>query len=120
MMKKIFAVVFIVIMLIIFFVIFVITNKCTSDFSDLSIHDISLYENTFKATAMQLSSGKSIRNYSYTVNNDSLYITIYSGMVTRKHQSGTLYINFTDSQLCDIKTVYLQNGESVKLIYPIN
>ncbi len=119
-MKKFCFVIFIAVILALFSVRIFVDNGRSSDFSSLSVKDISLYENTFSTTVNHLSSGSSIRDYSYAIDNSSLYITVYSGLVTRKYPSGTLNIKFTDPQLSDVKAVYLQDGSLKKLIYPID
>lgn len=94
-------------------------NRGDSDYSNLYVGDILLNKSEFSAKAVQESSGKSFRKYDYQIDNDSLYITLFSGIVTRSYPSGTIQIEINDSQLNKVRHVYLKNKNDTKLIYTV-
>lgn len=92
-------------------------NNGSSNYSGVSIENISLSKNIFSADAVMFSSGTSFRKYEYQIDGSSLYITIYTGLVTKKYSSGNMRIEITDPQLKQVDFVYLKDGEQIKLIY---
>lgn len=92
-------------------------NNGSSNYSGVSIENISLSKNIFSADAVMFSSGTSFRKYEYQIDGSSLYITIYTGLVTKKYSSGNMRIEITDPQLNQVDFVYLKDGEQTKMIY---
>ena len=92
-------------------------NNGSSNYSGVSIENMSLSEDIFSADAVMFSSGTSFRKYEYEIDGSSLYITIYTGLVTKKYSSGNMRIEITDPQLNQVDFVYLKDGEQTKMIY---
>ena len=92
-------------------------NKGNSNYSGVSIENALLSEDMFSADAFMFSSGTSFRRYEYQIDGSSMYITIYTGLVTKKYSSGNMRIEITDPQLKQVDFVYLKDGEQIKLIY---
>lgn len=79
--------------------------------SEIIIRDVSLSEQKFTLSGSFVSSGKSFRNYTYTIDGDSLYIVINGGLVTKEYPSGDFSIKIEDENLKNVSKVFLKHGE---------
>lgn len=79
--------------------------------SEIIIRDASLSEQKFTLSGSFVSSGKSFRNYTYTIDGDSLYIVINGGLVTKEYPSGDFSIKIEDENLKNVSKVFLKHGE---------
>lgn len=79
--------------------------------SEIIIRDVSLSEQKFTLSGSFVSSGKSFRNYTYTIDGDSLYIVINGGLVTKKYSSGDFSIKIDDVNLKNVSKVFLKHGK---------
>lgn len=114
--KKVIAMSIIVVMLICF--LFSLRNSQLSvSMSEIIIRDISLSEQSFTLTGDFISSGKSFRNYTYTVDEHNLYITIKGGLVTKKYPSGHFSIIIEDENLQNATKVFLTRGKDKEPIH---
>lgn len=85
--------------------------------SEISIHNMSLSDHTFTARGTFVSSGKSFRSYTYTIDGCALYITIYGGLVTKKYPNGDFSITIEDIGLQNVSEVFLIHGKDAEQIY---
>lgn len=79
--------------------------------SEIIIRDVSLSEQKFTLSGSFVSSGKSFRNYTYTIDGDSLYIVINGGLVIKKYPLGDFSINIEDENLKNVSKVFLKHGK---------
>lgn len=79
--------------------------------SEIIIRDVSLSEQKFTLSGSFVSSGKSFRKYTYTIDGDSLYIVISGGLVTKKYPSGDFSIKIEDVNLKNVSKVFLKHGK---------
>lgn len=79
--------------------------------SEIIIRDVSLSEQKFTLSGSFVSSGKSFRNYTYTIDGDSLYIVINGGLVTKEYSSGDFSIKIEDVNLKNVSKVFLKHGK---------
>lgn len=79
--------------------------------SEIIIREVSLSEQKFTLSGSFVSSGKSFRNYTYTIDGDSLYIVINGGLVTKKYPFGDFSIKIEDENLKNVSKVFLKHGE---------
>lgn len=79
--------------------------------SEIIIRDVSLSEQKFTLSGSFVSSGKSFRNYTYTIDGDSLYIVINGGLVTKEYPSGDFSIKIEDEKLKNVSKVFLKHGK---------
>ncbi len=87
-----------------------------TDFVTIGVSKADLTENQFTAHLMTSSSGTAFQKYEYEIKDDSLYITVWSGLVNKKYSSGEMDIKIKDD-LSNIKSVYLKDKDNTKLIY---
>ena len=85
---------------------FICSNNGNSDYSSVYISNIHIGESKFQAQAIQNSSGKSFTRYNYKIEEDCLYLTLYSKLAGKRHHGGIMNIDIQDD-LSDIKNVYL-------------
>lgn len=79
--------------------------------SEIIIRDVSLSEQKFTLSGSFVSSGKSLRNYTYTIDGDSLYIVISGSFVTKKYPQGDFSIKIEDVNLKNVSKVFLKHGK---------
>lgn len=77
--------------------------------SEIIIRDVSLSEQKFTLSGSFVSSGKSFRKYTYTIDGDSLYIVINGGLVTKEYPSGDFSIKIEDENLKNVSKVFLKH-----------
>ncbi len=87
-----------------------------TDFTTVSVSEAELTENQFTAHLMTSSSGTAFQKYEYKIKDNSLYITVWSGLVNKKYSSGEMDIEIEDN-LKNITAVYLKDKDNKKLIY---
>lgn len=85
---------------------------------DAEVEDIHLEDGRFSMTAGQGgNSGTSFRRFRYDIQDDALYLTLYSGLVYGSFRGDSLDITIRDEGLCEVRRVYLRDGFNTKLIY---
>lgn len=104
------------IMIVVVLVVFVFSLKNNSQMlgvsmSEIIIHDVSLSKKSFTLTGAFASSGKSFRNYTYTIDGNSLYIVINGGLVTKKYPIGDFSVKIEDVNLRNVTKVFLTHGK---------
>ncbi len=87
-----------------------------TDFVTVSVSKAELTKNQFTAHLMTSSSGTAFQKYEYEIKDNSLYITVWSGLVNKKYSSGEMDIKIEDN-LSNITSVYLKDKDNTKLIY---
>lgn len=100
---------------------FFVLNRSEADMksvtnSEVAFTDISLSDIELNATGTFMASGKSFRKYDYTIKENSLYITVYGGLVSNKYPNGDFIIDIQDD-LQGIDTVYLKSGDEETAIF---
>lgn len=118
--KPIWIIVIIVLVAIVGLVLFVL-NRSDEDMksvtnSELTFTNVSLSDTALNATGIFTASGKSFREYVYTIEGDALYITIYGGLVSNKCPNGDFIIDIQDD-LQGVNTVYLKSGDEETAIF---
>ncbi|MDE6319443.1 MAG: hypothetical protein K2M22_07025 [Lachnospiraceae bacterium] len=84
--------------------------------SEVVLTNISLSDTALNAAGTFTSSGNSFRKYVYTIKENSLYITVYGGLVSNKYPNGDFTIDIQDD-LHGINTVYLKSGDEETVIF---
>lgn len=84
--------------------------------SEVAFTNISLSDTELNAAGTFIASGKSFRKYAYTIKDNSLYITVYGGLVRNKYPNGDFIIDIQDD-LQGIDTVYLKSGDEETAIF---
>lgn len=84
--------------------------------SEVAFTNISLSDTELNAAGTFIASGKSFRKYAYAIKDNSLYITVYGGLVRNKYPNGDFIIDIQDD-LQGIDTVYLKSGDEETVIF---
>ena len=107
-------------LVVVFGVLFFITNKNESLSSNqLAIEHISLSNDRLMINGTILSSGTSYRHYSYDRMDNKIQITIFGGLVTKKHSNGDFDITIKDDEFQGVDTFYLKHEDDELIrIYP--
>ncbi len=85
---------------------------------DVSISEIALENGHFTMTASQGgNSGTSFRHSAYEIEDDTLYVTLYSGLVYGGYRADTMRVDIQEDELNEVRQVYLRNNSAQKLIY---
>lgn len=84
--------------------------------TEIAFSNMILTDTNLTATAIFTSSGKSFRGYDYTIEENTLYITVYGGLVSNKYPNGDLTIDIQD-ELQSITTICLKNNDDVTVLY---
>lgn len=110
----------IILVLVIIIIVIIIINLVSgtvSSATELAFEDAQLFETSFYTKAYFLSSGKSLRRYTYKIENNVLYVTVYGGLVNKQFPNGDFVIDIQDN-LHDVSTVYLRSKGKITKIYP--
>lgn len=95
--------------------VFIYSGDKTSN-TELSFENIELTDTSFTAQCIFISSGKSFRKYDYTMEGDTLYLTVYGGLVNSKYPNGNFEIVIED-HLENITKVCLNGTDEVTVLY---
>lgn len=95
--------------------VFIYSGDKTSN-TELLFENIELTDTSFTAQCMFTSSGKSFRKYDYTMEGDTLYLTVYGGLVNSKYPNGDFEIVIQD-HLENITKVCLNGTDEVTVLY---
>ncbi len=106
---------FIIIIVLVGVMVFIYSGDKTSN-TELSFENIELTDTSFTAQCIFTSSGKSFRKYDYTMEGDTLYLTVYGGLVNRKYPNGDFEIVIED-HLENITKVCLNGTDEVTVLY---
>lgn len=106
---------FIIIIILVGVMVFIYSGDKTSN-TELSFENIELTDTSFTAQCIFTSSGKSFRKYDYTMEGDTLYLTVYGGLVNRKYPNGDFEIVIED-HLENITKVCLNGTDEVTVLY---
>lgn len=106
---------FIIIIVFVGVMVFVYSDDKTSN-TELSFENIELTDTSFTAQCIFTSSGKSFRKYDYTMEGDTLYLTVYGGLVNNKYPNGDFEIVIQD-HLENITKVCLKGTDEVTVLY---
>ncbi len=118
-MKKKTPIVILVLIIIIVIIIIKLVSGTISSAAELAFEDAQLSGTSFYTKASFLSSGKSLRRYTYKIENNVLYITVYGGLVNKQFPKGDFVIYIRDD-LRDVSTVYLRSkGQITTKIHPL-
>ena len=94
-------------------------NRVTNvSFDEVALTDISVVGDTVTLSGSLLNSAKSYRKYAYTVESDTLYLTISAGLVNHKYPHGDFTIEIRDPELQNISTICLKRDNKIKKVYP--
>lgn len=115
--KKAPVVILVLVILIIVVIIINLVSGTVLSAAELAFEDVQLSETSFYTKASFLSSGKSLRRYTYKIENNALYITVYGGLVNKQFPKGDFVIDIQDN-LLDVSIVYLRNKGKITKIYP--
>lgn len=92
----------------------------TSDYTNILVENVRLTETYFETNLRYLTSGSSFRKFKYEIKNDALFITVYSGLVSKKFPNSEEYIRI-EKDLNGVNLVYLKDdNNNRKLIYSKN
>lgn len=102
------------------FVMFFSLNKSSTPISEIAFNEISITQNegVVIIAGTLMSSGKSYRDFTYSIQDDTLMVTINSGIVSKKHMDGSFYIKIEDVRISNVQEIYLHDGKDTSLIYP--
>lgn len=89
---------------------------CKTSYSGLHVHEESLSDNEFSLRVDTGASALGFFKYEYEVDENRLYITIYSSIFRGK--AWPPKIKIIDSALSNVDSVYLKDELSIKQIYP--
>ncbi len=106
---------FIIIIVLVGVMVFIYSGDKTSN-TELSFENIELTDTSFTAQCIFISSGKSFRKYDYTMEGDTLYLTVYGGLVNSKYPNGNFEIVIED-HLENITKVCLNGTDEVTVLY---
>ncbi len=106
---------FIIIIVLVGVMVFIYSGDKTSN-TELSFENIELTDTSFTAQCIFTSSGKSFRKYDYTMEGDTLYLTVYGGLANRKYPNGDFEIVIED-HLENITKVCLNGTDEVTVLY---
>lgn len=84
--------------------------------SEIALSDMMLYDQDFSAQCTFVSSGKSFRKYDYSIVGETMYLTIFGGLVSADYPTGDFTIWIQDD-FKDVKKVVLKSGEKEELIF---
>ena len=104
-----------------FIAIFVcLRANSVTDVNELAFNEIEMIksENKVVLKGELVSSGKSYYGYTYCFQDNSLYISIKSGMITRKHTDGSFEIAIENSKISETNKIYVKDRSNMTLIYP--
>lgn len=102
-------------------IVFFIYNRSAEDMmsvsdTEISFSNIELTDTNLTAVAAFTASGKSYRKYNYTVEGNTLYITVYGGLVSSRYPNGDFMIDIHDN-LQNITTVCLKDNNNATVLY---
>ena len=106
---------FIIIIVLVGVMVFIYSGDKTSN-TEKSFENIELTDTSFTAQCIFISSGKSFRKYDYTMEGDTLYLTVYGGLVNSKYPNGNFEIVIED-HLENITKVCLNGTDEVTVLY---
>lgn len=106
---------FIIIIVLVGVMVFIYSGDKTSN-TELLFENIELTDTSFTAQCVFTSSGKSFRKYDYTMEGDTLYLTVYGGLVNSKYPNGDFEIVIQD-HLENITKVCLNGTDEVTVLY---
>lgn len=106
---------FIIIIVLVGVMVFIYSGDKTSN-TELSFENIELTDTSFTAQCIFISSGKSFRKYDYTMEGDTLYLTVYGGLVNSRYPNGNFEIVIED-HLENITKVCLNGTDEVTVLY---
>jgi len=86
--------------------------------SEVAFTNILLADNTLTISGSLLNSAKSYREYTYTIESDTLYLTVSAGMINRKYPYGDFTIEIQDVALQNVSAIHLKSDSETKQIYP--
>lgn len=89
---------------------------CKTSYSGLHVHEESLSDNEFSMRVDTGASALGFFKYEYEIDENCLYITIYTSIFRGK--AWPPEIKIVDSALSDVDSVYLKDELSIKQIYP--
>lgn len=96
-----------------------INYNTTTNYLTIGVSDAKLTESEFTAHLVTSSSGSKFQKYEYEIKDNSLYITVWSGLDNSKYSaeySGEMDIKIEDN-LSNVTSVYLNDKDDTKLIY---
>ena len=86
--------------------------------TDVSVESLTLEDNCFSMTAGQ--GGKSARTFrraSWEIEDDTLYITLFSGLIRSGCRQDHITVKFEEDALREVRQVCLRDHSFAKLIY---
>lgn len=101
-------------------VMFFTLCKSSTSINELAFNEISIInaENKLVLNGTLVSSGKSYHDFTYSIQDNTVYITINSGIVHKKYQGGHFEIVIEEPNISSIQQIYLQDGSNSTLIFP--
>jgi len=85
---------------------------------DAAVENVILEDGYFSMTASQGgNSGTSFRRSGYEIEEDTLYVTLFSGLVYGDFRADRLEVSIQDDGLKEVRRVCLRDGSALKLIY---
>ena len=108
------AFIIIIVLVGVMFSVYICDDKTSN--TELSFENIELTDTSFTAQCIFISSGKSFRKYDYTMEGDTLYLTVYGGLVNSKYPNGNFEIVIED-HLENITKVCLNGTDEVTVLY---
>lgn len=113
------AIVLIAIVLVLLFLVARGNNNMTSvSSSEVAFTDIRLADDTLTISGSLLNSAKSYREYAYTIESNTLYLTISAGVINHKYPYGDFTIEIQDVALQNVSAIHLKSDSETKQIYP--
>ena len=85
---------------------------------ELGFNNITLSENSLLLAGSISSSAIAYRRYNYNINDDTLIITIYSGLVLPSRREGSFNIRIKNAKISDVKYIFIKDKAKLTQIYP--
>lgn len=107
-------------LIVVFIIFYIMGGKKTMKplyINEIAINSVELSDTSLCIKGYMLSSGKSFRKSTYEIENETLYISIYGGLVNEKSPSGDFCIDLQDN-FTSVTTIYLKGMDGNKLLYP--
>lgn len=90
------------------FIFYINHSGSRASFTELAFSNSSLTDTSFYSNVSFVSSGKSLRSLSHSIEDDSLYITVRGGLANKKYPKGDFNINIRED-LSSVNNVYLMD-----------
>lgn len=106
----------VILIVMLWIVFFVYRTGSEASAAELSFTEMKLTDTGFTAKAEFMSSGKSFRKYSYTIEEGVLYLTVYGGLAGGRYSEGSFAVDIQDD-LKNVSAVCLKGCDDTAVLY---